>query len=89
MKEVTKATKEIEAKISSDLWDRQKQWEMKREVTFGAAKSLADIDNAISALDLSMRNLSPNTEAWAKEHEKIEQKWNRASEGFELIYIRA
>jgi hypothetical protein len=29
---VTKTAKEIEAKISSDLWDRQKRWELKREV---------------------------------------------------------
>lgn len=39
VKAVTQTTKEIEAKISSDLWDRQKRWELKREVTFGAAKA--------------------------------------------------
>ncbi len=39
VKAVTQTTKEIEAKISGELWDRQKQWELKREVTFGAAKA--------------------------------------------------
>src|SRR5437870_10327269 len=42
MSAVTKATKEIEAKISSDVWDRQKHWEMKREVLFVAAKKRSE-----------------------------------------------
>ena len=50
MKAVTLATKEIEAKISSDVWNRQKVWEMKREVLFSAAKSVAAIDDALLAL---------------------------------------
>ena len=29
---VTQTAKEIETKISSDLWDRQKQWELKRDI---------------------------------------------------------
>jgi hypothetical protein len=47
MKAVTQATKEIEAKISSDVWDRQKRWEMKREVLFAAAKVIAEIDDSL------------------------------------------
>lgn len=31
MSEITKATKNIEAKISSELWDRQKRWELRRD----------------------------------------------------------
>ena len=41
---VTRATKEIEAKISSDVWDRQKQWELKRDVLFMAAKRVSELD---------------------------------------------
>jgi hypothetical protein len=40
---VTTTTKEIEAKISTEVWDRQKRWELKREVLIDAVKSLADI----------------------------------------------
>ena len=29
---VTKATKDIEAKISSEVWDRQRRWDLKRAV---------------------------------------------------------
>jgi hypothetical protein len=47
---VTTATKEIEAKISSDLWDRQKQWELKCEILFDAAKKLSEIENKLLSL---------------------------------------
>ena len=32
---VTKTTKEIEAKISDEVWGRQRLWEMKRDAYFG------------------------------------------------------
>ena len=47
MRAVTEATKEIEAKISSDVWDRQKRWEMKREVLFSAVTRIAEMDDAL------------------------------------------
>jgi hypothetical protein len=47
VKVVTQATKEIEAKISSDVWDRQKRWEMKREVLFSAVTRITDADDAL------------------------------------------
>lgn len=42
---VTSATKEIEAKISGDLWDRQRRWEGKRDALFDATKSLSAVEN--------------------------------------------
>ncbi len=47
---VTKTTKEIEAKISDDVWSRQKRWEMKREVAFEAAKKVAQVTDKLSSL---------------------------------------
>ena len=38
---VTKTAKEIEAQITGDMWDRQKRWELKREVLFEATRRLA------------------------------------------------
>jgi hypothetical protein len=32
MKAVTQATKEIEAKISDDVWARQRRWELRRDI---------------------------------------------------------
>jgi hypothetical protein len=48
---VTTTTKGIEAKISSDLWDRQKQWELKRDILFDAVKRLNDVDAKLLALN--------------------------------------
>jgi hypothetical protein len=47
---VTKTTKEIEAKISDDVWSRQKRWEMKREVAFETAKKAARVTDRLSSL---------------------------------------
>lgn len=44
---VTTTTKEIEARISTDVWDRQKRWEMKREVLFDGTKRLGAIQLAL------------------------------------------
>lgn len=41
---VTKATKEIEAKISSNVWDRQKQWELKRDLLLDAVKRMDELE---------------------------------------------
>ena len=43
MAAVTKATKEIEAKISDDVWARQRRWELKREIALEAMKTIADL----------------------------------------------
>jgi hypothetical protein len=47
---VTTATKEIEAKISDEVWDRQKRWELKREVLFEATKQTAILKDKLTAL---------------------------------------
>ncbi len=47
VKAVTRATKEIEAKISSDVWDRQKRWELKRDLLFQTTKTIAAVRNAL------------------------------------------
>jgi hypothetical protein len=46
---VTTATEQIKAQIASDVWDRQKRWELKREVLFQAAKAVAEADEALRA----------------------------------------
>jgi hypothetical protein len=64
VKAVTEATKKIEAEISGGLWDKQKRWEMKREVLFQAAKRLAEVDEALL-----------NNATMFKESEKKEAEW--------------
>jgi hypothetical protein len=45
---VTTTTKEIEAKISNDMWDRQKRWELKRDAIFEGAKKFSSAFDAFS-----------------------------------------
>jgi hypothetical protein len=47
---VTRATKEIESKIDRATWDRQKQWELKREVLFEVTKQTALAKDALTNL---------------------------------------
>jgi len=55
---VTTATQEIESKISGELWDRQKRWELRRDVLFAVTKDLAAVKAALPNLGLSYKRLS-------------------------------
>jgi len=44
---ITQTTKSIEAKISDEFWNKQRQWELKRDVLFQAAVRLAEIDSTL------------------------------------------
>jgi hypothetical protein len=50
LKETTHATKEIEAKISDEVWNRQRKWEIKKEALFDATRGLVDFNNALIQL---------------------------------------
>src|SRR5205823_4462829 len=45
---VTQATKEIEAKISSDIWERQKKWEIKKDAIFETMKELGTLQQCLA-----------------------------------------
>ncbi len=51
---VTEATKNIEAKISSDVWDRQKRWELKREVLYEATKRASQLNDSLQSLCITL-----------------------------------
>jgi len=51
VKAVTQATKEIETKISGELWNRQKRWELRREVLFEATRRVLAVFDALRTLD--------------------------------------
>ena len=76
---VTTATKEIEAKISGDLWGAQKQWELKRDVLFEATKRIVEIDNALVGLDSLLRVNCTDAEL---RYSKT-SAWKQASERFD------
>jgi methionine salvage enolase-phosphatase E1 len=45
--ELTKIAEGIRAKISDDVWDRQRQWELRRDVVLDSVRALADLDGAV------------------------------------------
>ncbi|MGB9406446.1 MAG: hypothetical protein WCA89_02855 [Terracidiphilus sp.] len=77
---ITQTTKSIEAKISDEFWNKQKRWELKREVLFEAAKRLAEVDDALSYLTSVYQyahqhptmNLSDN-------QSKVRERWIKAT----------
>lgn len=92
---VTTATKQIETKISSDLWDRQKQWELKREILFDAAKRLSEIDNRLLSLQAFWEHLSHGKIEGEESRIRLESKyvtqWHDSMRSFEetesLIFV--
>jgi hypothetical protein len=59
---VTQTTKEIEAKISNDVWERQRKWEVKREALFEAVKQLGSFEYALVQLVQVFGNAKNSTE---------------------------
>jgi hypothetical protein len=47
IKDLTRMAKEIEAKISNEMWDRQKRWELRRDAAFEAVKELATVQQSL------------------------------------------
>jgi hypothetical protein len=85
---LTKTTKQIEAKISNEVWDRQKQWEMKREVLFVAAKRIAEMEEALAGLSATLQvEQKPDNLGFAEStHKKINQ-WSEASAKFDEVTL--
>jgi hypothetical protein len=86
MKAVTQATKEIESKISNDVWDRQKQWELKREVLFEAAKRLSDVDSALLSLQTfwkARKSADVNEASWIRLQHQYLTAWQGSIKSFE------
>lgn len=97
VKAVTEATKKIEAEISSGVWDRQKRWEMKREVLFEATRKISEIDEAMLSHSIVLKEdrakqkeweaRTPTAEeqlAWTRtKHERV-MRWSKASSEFDV-----
>jgi len=97
IKAVTEATKKIEAEISSGVWNKQKRWEMKREVLFEAARKISEIDDAMLSNSVVLKEdrakqkeweiQTPSTEqrlSWSQsKHERL-MRWSKASSEFDV-----
>jgi hypothetical protein len=85
--DLTEITKRVEAKISNEVWDRQKKWELKREVLFEAMRRLADIEevlNTINAiLQVELKESKEGDIAWMETKIEASASWRKASANFD------
>lgn len=54
MTAITQATKTIESSISDKSWDRQKQWELKRDAVFAVMQALGKADETLHFVSLAI-----------------------------------
>lgn len=86
--ELTRRTKEIEAKIDDQVWNRQRQWELKRDTLLEAIKAIALVRIALYRVIAAFRAYSAATTdeqrnlLLARKTEAIET-WPNAMEQFE------
>lgn len=89
MSAVTQATKEIEAKISNDLWERQRKWDVKREALFETIKTLGTVQDALrtvySTLQARAQSGNPDMPHWLDRQNEALEKWNRATIAYEAV----
>jgi hypothetical protein len=82
----TKASKEIEDKITSELPARQKCWELKREVLFEAIRRVGEIEellnNLNSILQIELKEPKEGNLAWMEMKIGNNKKWSRATAHF-------
>lgn len=90
---VTQTTKEIESKISSEVWNRQKRWELKREVLFEGVQRLSDSEDALSSLHavFQVEHNDPegeNVPSWYEEKSERLKRWRDASAEFDETRVK-
>jgi hypothetical protein len=82
--ELRQATKEIESKIEDQVWDRQRQWELKRDAVLGVIQSLSDSEDALMCVCVFYQLLTKDDSKPANEaYEKALLDWKDKITGFE------
>jgi len=78
MEATTKATKMIEASISNEVWDRQKQWELKRQAILEGLQAISDFQAGVlllrSVLENKIKSEGNATESYLKTIMEYENK---------------
>jgi hypothetical protein len=83
--EQMEATKEIEAAISSRVWERQRKWELKRDALFEAIQGLRDVEYGLSKMVVAYTSKGVPPEA----ESKAMDAWDGALANFKRSRILA
>jgi len=90
---VTITAKEIEAKISSDVWDRQKRWELRRDILFEIARkvgrSLKAIENLYAIYNSEKIGEREGRSPRMEKRAEAFTDWNNAAAEFDGLQILA
>src|SRR2546423_13814650 len=80
---VTTATKEIESKISKKAWDRQRRWELKREVLFDAGRKISATADALSSMyAVYLTNKGATGQVSPERHDKALKAYRQITDSF-------
>lgn len=80
----TRATRAIESRISSEVWDRQRQWELKRDAVLEAIEALsAAEDTLMTACTFYQMLLKKRTSLAKEEYDKATLDWKDKITEFE------
>jgi hypothetical protein len=84
---LTQTTKQIEAKISNEMWDRQKRWELKREVLEVAAKRVMTLETTLRNMAAASRTADTNKAQGSTVYQEMlneaNDKWFAAKADYE------
>jgi hypothetical protein len=91
VKAVTETTKQIEKRVSEEVWDRQKRWELRRDVLFEMARKAGHEMEAVSRLHAIYttekinegKGLPPRLDR----RTEVGAAWNNAAAEFEGMII--
>jgi hypothetical protein len=81
-RQLTHTTKEIQAKIDDQVWNRQRQWEMKRDILIEFARSISDFEQAIIKIGNKVENRSKSAYE-AQLFSRSIASWSECSHKFE------
>ena len=91
--ELTRTTKKIEAEISGDMWDRQKRWELKRDLLSDLTKKTAGLSDALTRLHAVYMTEKFNEQqgqpARLEQRMEVGQKWSDAADAFDQASLLA
>jgi hypothetical protein len=87
LKELTKATEEIKASISHEVWGRQKRWEAKEKAFFDAISHLAYVQNSLlrlySTYVAAQKSGRENESEWKEQKLAAHDVWSASVAAFE------